>query len=252
LKKHIPNLFSCLNLFCGCIATTLIIANATFPFGNDDFTDLKPAAYIVFLAAFFDLLDGLSARLFNVSSPIGKQLDSLADVITFGLVPGAVMALLLNRCHTKLFENYFLTNAFFFFPFIITIFSALRLAKFNIDTRQTDSFIGLPTPANTLLIISLPLILAHDEYNLKNIILNPYFIIGLSILQSYLLVSELPLLALKFKSLSWNNNRYQYTLLIISIVLLIALKFLAIPLIILFYILLSILKNVINTSSTVS
>src|SRR4029079_3205549 len=99
-----------------------------------------------------------------------------------------------------------------FLPFVVTIFSALRLAKFNIDTRQKDSFIGLPTPANTLLIVSFPLILAHDKFNLSGLLLNPWFILGISVLQSFLLVSELPLIALKFKNFSWKENSYQYIL----------------------------------------
>jgi CDP-diacylglycerol--serine O-phosphatidyltransferase len=204
----------------------------------------EPAACLIFIAAIFDVLDGLSARLLHVSNPIGKQLDSLADVVSFGLVPGIFMMMLMQKSIPSIsHQNDFIGRGISLFPFIITIFSALRLAKFNIDTRQTDSFIGLPTPANTLLIISLPLILAHDQFNLKSIILNPYFILSLSALSSYLLVSNLPLFAIKLKSLSWSSNRYQYTLIIISIILLLTLKFVAIPLIILFYILLSLIKK---------
>ena len=127
-------------------------------------------------------------------------------------------------------------------PYVVTIFSALRLAKFNLDTRQSDSFIGLPTPANTLFIISLPLIIAEDEFGLTSFILNPYFLIGICILQSWLLVSELPLMAFKFKKLSWKENNYQFMIIVAAIILLPLLKFVTIPVIIFLYILLSQVK----------
>ncbi len=199
---------------------------------------------MVFAAALFDLFDGMAARMLNVSSPIGKELDSLADMISFGFVPAAIMFKLLQTSNMELFfGNEMIVRVIQFFPFIIAVFSALRLAKFNIDTRQSDSFIGLPTPANTLLIVSLPLILANDEFGLRNIILHPYFILAVCALQSFLLVSELELIALKFKNFSWKENSYQFLLIISSAILLLIFKFTALPLIIFLYVLLSLVKN---------
>ena len=232
MKKHIPNFLTCLNLVCGCLAVVQIFRN-----------HLEWSAYLVLAAAFFDLLDGMIARMLNVSSPIGKELDSLADMISFGFVPGAILfkMMQLNIDSISAYEN---VNSFVqFLPFVVTVFSALRLAKFNIDTRQSNSFLGLPTPANTILIISFPLIIAHDTFNLSNLLLNPWFIIGITILQSALLVSEIPLIALKFKNFSWKDNSYQYILILASAILLIAIQFAAIPVIVFVYILLSLLKR---------
>ncbi len=232
MKKQIPNFLTCLNLFCGCIAVVMIFRN-----------HLEWAAYMVFVAAVFDLMDGMAARMLKVSSPIGKELDSLADVVSFGFVPGAILFKLLQENVGTISDNEMLTRMFQFVPFIVTLFSAVRLAKFNLDTRQADSFIGLPTPANTLLIVSLPLIIANDRFGLTNFIMNPYFLIGLSLVQSFLLVAELPLIALKFKNFTWKDNSYQFILIIASAVLLIALKFVALPLIIMLYVLLSVVKK---------
>ncbi len=204
---------------------------------------LEWAAYLVFIAAVFDLFDGMAARILKVSSPIGKELDSLADVVSFGFVPGAILFKLLQVNVASISDNEMLIRGIQFAPFIVTLFSALRLAKFNLDTRQSDSFIGIPTPANTLLIVSLPLILENDQLGLRSIILNPYFIIGLSLLMSYLLIAELPLIALKFKNFSWKDNSYQFMLIIASAILLVLLKFTALPLIIFLYVLLSIVKK---------
>ena len=232
LKKHIPNFLTCLNLFCGCIAVVLVFRN-----------HLEWAAYLVFAAAFFDLLDGMFARMLKVASPIGKELDSLADMVSFGLVPGAILFKMMQLNIDSLSSNESLKTILQFLPFLVTVFSALRLAKFNIDTRQTDSFLGLPTPANTLLIVSFPLILVHDSFNLSNLLMNSWFILGITVLQSFLLVSELPLIALKFKNFSWKENSYQYILVIASAILLLTMQYAAIPLIIFLYVFLSLLKR---------
>jgi CDP-diacylglycerol--serine O-phosphatidyltransferase len=221
-----------MNLLCGCIALVMVFRN-----------HLDWTAYLIFLAALFDVADGLAARILNASSPIGKELDSLADMISFGLVPGAILFKLLQINIGTVSGNESLVRALQFVPFIVTVFSALRLARFNIDTRQSDSFIGLPTPANTLLLISFPLILSGDEYGLKNILLNPYFIFGITALQSFLLVSELPLFALKFKNLSMKDNSYQFILIIVSAILVLMFRYAALPLIIFLYVLLSLIKN---------
>ena len=225
MKKHLPNAVTCLNLFSGCLAICHIFA------GN-----LETAAYFVGLSALFDFFDGLLARALHVSSPIGKDLDSLADVVSFGVVPGTFLFDLLRQSGAGM--PTWLPYA----GFIVTVFSALRLAKFNNDTRQSDSFIGLPTPACTLAVASLPLILANDRFALSPYVLNPWVLLGLTLVLSGLLVAELPLFALKFKSFRWQDNQVRFVFLLLSVGLLLWLWAAAIPLIILLYVLLSMLS----------
>jgi CDP-diacylglycerol--serine O-phosphatidyltransferase len=239
LKRHLPNALTCVNLLCGCLALTFILS------GDFGLPSLVTAAYFVGIAAIADFFDGLVARALRVSSPIGKDLDSLADMVSFGVVPGAI----LFRLHT-IFDTHttILTRATFtsfpgilpYLSFLVTIFSALRLAKFNNDTRQTTSFIGLPTPACTLVVASLPLILANDAFGLKNFILNPLVLIALTVLLSGLLVAELPLFALKFKNLQWRGNRRRFIFVGLALGLVLWLKAAGIPLAVLLYVLLSI------------
>ncbi len=227
MKKYIPNAITCTHLFCGCIGIVFAFH------GNLNF-----AAYAVFTAAFFDFLDGMAARLLKVHSEIGKQLDSLADVVSFGVLPSVIIYHLFYLQDTS--SNN--TIWWYYSAFFIAVFSALRLAKFNVDTRQTNSFIGLPTPASAMLSASFPLILNQDNASFTGIILNPYFLIAYIILNCWLLVAKLPLLSLKFKNLGFNENIYRYVLLIFSVVCLVIFKFAAIPVIIFFYILLSIIQ----------
>ena len=192
LKRHIPNTLTSLNLLSGCFAIYFAFLQ------QFDFV-----AYAVFMAAIFDFFDGFSARLFKVSSPIGKELDSLADMVTFGVAPAMTVFNFLRNFQS---ENTFQTLPWLVFtPFLIAVFSGLRLAKFNIDTRQSTSFIGVPTPANALFWVSLPLIKYFPTENLliKNtfeFLLQPNVILVNTLLFSYILVAELPLFALKFKS----------------------------------------------------
>lgn len=234
MKKHIPNFITCLNLFSGCLAVTYAFN------GRLDLT----ACFIAF-ALIFDFADGFVARMLKVHSELGKQLDSLADVISFGLVPGIVVYhLLLKSMELYYPESENSVHKFLpFYGFIISVFSAIRLAKFNIDTRQSDSFIGLPTPANTMVFVSLPLILQMNNTMLNTVILNPVFLILISTIMSALLIAELPLFALKFKSFSFKENAVKYIYLALSIVLLFVLKYIAVPLIILMYIVISVLIN---------
>ncbi|HFX18125.1 MAG TPA: phosphatidylserine synthase, partial [Flavobacteriales bacterium] len=194
---------------------------------------------------FFDFFDGLAARSFNVSSELGLQLDSLADMVTSGVVPAFVISFLLaDSLQISLIQDFAFDGKYIWalFGFIIALASAYRLAKFNIDTRQSTSFIGLPTPANALFIVSLPLMAYQSEStDLKNIILNPYILSIITIISAYLLNAELPLFSLKFKDFSWQNNWQKYVLIIISILLIIFLKFVSVPLIIIIYILLSLI-----------
>ncbi|SDJ71587.1 CDP-diacylglycerol---serine O-phosphatidyltransferase [Pedobacter sp. ok626] len=219
LKKHIPNAITCANLFSGCIGIV-------YAFNGS----LEIAAYFVLLSGIFDFFDGFVARLLNVKSAIGKELDSLADVVSFGFLPGIVMFQLLKQSdYTSEYLPYF--------GFIITVFSALRLAKFNIDTRQTEDFIGLNTPMNTLFIVSLPFI--QKDY--PSVIGSAPLLVGLIVLLSWLLVSEIKIFSLKFSSTSWEQNKIKYIFLILSVLLIAFLKFAAVPLILVLYIGLSVI-----------
>jgi CDP-diacylglycerol--serine O-phosphatidyltransferase len=203
--------------------------------------DLNFAAYMIGLAAVLDFGDGFAARILKSFSAIGKELDSLADCVTFGVLPGMIMYKLLQR---SLMHDKYSIELFVLLPylaFLISIFSALRLAKFNVDTRQTDSFIGVPTPANALFIGSLPLILwQYPHWNAY--ILSPYALIAYVLVMSFLMVSEIPLFALKFKDFTWTNNRVRYIFLIASLALIVFFQFAALPLIIALYIVLSLFR----------
>jgi CDP-diacylglycerol--serine O-phosphatidyltransferase len=240
--KQLPNIISSLNLLCGCVAIFFAVSG-----------DLVTASLFVFFGIFFDFFDGLAARLLNAQTDVGLEFDSLADMITSGVAPAIVMVQLLNEAYfgssIDLSETFsrdgWNTGYINYLPFIgllIAIASGYRLAKFNVDTRQTTSFIGLPTPANTLLILSLPLIL-HFQYSawIEGIILNKWFLIGLTIVSSILLNAEIPLFALKFKTWGLQKNAIRYTFLILCAVALAWLKFIAIPFIILLYILMSLI-----------
>lgn len=229
MKKFIPNALTLLNLFCGSIAVIFVI--------NSNFV---VASVFVFLGIFFDFFDGFAARKLKVQNELGLQLDSLADMVTSGVVPGLVMYKLLEISNLS-WDDY---HTIPFIGLAITLASAYRLAKFNIDEDQQTYFKGLPTPANTLLIISLPLILEFQNNDAINaIILNKWFLIGLTILNCYLLNSNIKLFALKFKDFSFKNNATRYIFIILCMVLLIILKFAAIPIIILLYIIMSVLDN---------
>lgn len=219
MKKHIPNAITCANLFSGCIGVV-------FAFKGD----LETAAYFVLISGILDFFDGMVARLLNVKSEIGKQLDSLADMVSFGFLPGVVMfQLLMVSDYTSAYLPYL--------GFIITVFSALRLAKFNIDERQTEDFIGLNTPMNTLFIVSLSFI--GKDY--PTIIGSTITLIAIIAITSYLLVSEIKIFSFKLSDTSWQKNKMKYIFLLLSFVLIAFLKFVAIPFILVLYISLSIL-----------
>jgi len=232
IKKHIPNSITCGNLLCGCLGVVQAFE------GN-----LVWAAYLVGIATVLDFFDGFVARLLKVPSPIGKDLDSLADMVTFGLLPGVVMFVLISASVDVTEVNQYVGSEYLkYIAFVITIFSALRLAKFNNDTRQSDSFIGLPTPANAMLICSLPLML---EFNSFEFILNPILLCSLCVVMSLLLVAELPLFALKFKHFKWGGNEIRFVFLALSLILLITLQFLGIALVIVLYVLMSLINNLV-------
>lgn len=234
IKKHIPNAITCCNLLCGCLAIV-----QTFE-GN-----LVWAAYLVGLAAIFDFFDGFVARLLNVTSPIGKDLDSLADMVTFGAVPGFLMFQYLIALESFSSQYNFIIKQYSwinYIAFLMIVFSAIRLAKFNNDTRQSESFVGVPTPANAIFWCS---ILFLDQ-SLTSSIITPYSVIVGIIVASFLLIAEIPLFALKFKHFGWKDNEIRYTFLGLSLLLLVALQFVGIPLIIILYIVMSIINNMIK------
>ena len=226
MLKHIPNLLTISNLICGCIALY-------FTFQGE----LVLTAYFICLAAIFDFMDGAAARLLNVSNPIGKELDSLADMVSFGLVPGCVVFYLLEESSLSQYS---------FIAILIPVLSAFRLAKFNVDENQNEYFIGLPTPANCLVFVSIPLITTFNSESLiADLIRIPEILLMLTILLSYALVSRINMFSLKFKNLKFQDNKLRFILITISIVLLTWLEFSAIPVIILIYIIMSLLKRTI-------
>lgn len=203
--------------------------------------ELTIAASLMALGAFFDFFDGLVARALQVQSEMGKQMDSLADLISFGIVPGFIMFQLMSTSPNLPIINIATVNIAPYFALIIPVLSAFRLAKFNIDTRQTDSFIGLPTPANALFIGSLPFII-NGIWSIELPWLHHYYILMITaFVLSFLLVAELPLFALKFKSFSWKGNQLRILFLLLSLLLLAVFQVAAFPLIISVYVILSLI-----------
>jgi CDP-diacylglycerol--serine O-phosphatidyltransferase len=236
IKKHIPNLITLINLFCGCIAVVYI----SEAIRTDDSHYYLLAFYMVCLGIFFDFFDGFFARLFKVSSPLGLQLDSLADMVTSGVAPGYVMYSLFANSGHELGTSPYIP----FLGFIITLGSCYRLANFNIDTRQTDSFIGLPTPANSLFILSLPLVIKFsDSLLMLEILTNQWVLLLITLCSAYILNAEIPLFSLKVKKFNLKDNALQLVFLLVSLVLVVLLRYIAIPLIIIFYVLLSVVNN---------
>lgn len=242
LKKNIPNAITCGNLICGCLALVKCFE------GN-----LVWVAYLVGIAAILDFFDGFTARLLKVNSAIGKDLDSLVDMVTFGVVPGMLMFQLIKNCSVieiknnipfqTLFTRSYVETLLPYSSFLIPIFSAIRLAKFNNDSRQSNSFIGLPTPANAILICSIPLVIRSDVVIPTSLIFNSYFLSILSCILSFLLVAELPLIALKFKNFNWKENKIRFIFLGLSAVLLAVFQVVGIPLVIILYLLISSVNN---------
>ena len=224
MSKHIPNLLTISNLICGCIALYLTFQG-----------ELVFTAYFIGLAAIFDFMDGAAARLLNVSNPIGKELDSLADMVSFGLVPGSVVFHLLEESPLSQYS---------FIALVIPIFSAYRLAKFNVDENQNENFIGLPTPANCLVFVSIPLITTFNaESTIAYLVEIPEILLIITVLMSFALVSRINTFSLKFKNFKLQDNKFRFFLITMSIILLTWLEFSAIPIIILLYILMSIVKR---------
>ena len=233
-KKHIPNIITLLNLFCGCIAIAFVVQQR-----------FEMAFYFVCLGIFLDFFDGFFARLFQVASPLGLQLDSLADMVTSGVVPGLTMFyMILEAFGLQISDPFTGQYALAFSGFLVTLGSCYRLANFNIDTRQTDSFIGLPTPANALFILSLPLVVNYsNSFMVFELLSNYGVLLAISIGSAYILNAEIPLFSLKVKKLTVKDNKLTFFFLAVSVLLLVTLQFLGIPLVILFYVFLSVITN---------
>ncbi len=226
IKKHIPNFLTCCNLVCGCFGIVFCLEGRAIP-----------AAYFVWAAAVFDFFDGFAARMLKVNSPIGKELDSLADMVSFGLLPSLVMYKMLATSTTVLWLPYL--------AFMIAVFAALRLAIFNVDETQRDSFKGLNTPANTLFITSLPLL----STQVGSWLYQDWLLAIITIVFSLLMVSPIHFFAFKFKNFSWAGNQVRFTFIGLSVLLLVIFHVEAIPLIILLYILSSFVSGVVGLKS---
>jgi len=251
IKRLIPNLLTAGNLVGGILAIIFSITGK-----------IEWAPYCIFTSAIFDFLDGFVARLLKVQSELGKQLDSLADMVTFGVAPGIMVMVMLSSWlpsqHSFSFLSFENNTELMGFGFIIPVFALFRLAKFNLDTRQTSSFIGLPTPAMTLFFAAIPILVISGsqsdvvwEQNLASILINPYFLITSTVLLSIMMVVELPLFALKFKGFKWKGNQLRFIFLTISIGLFATLFFWSIPIIIILYLFLSIINNLIHKTNEI-
>lgn len=216
VTAHIPNGITVANLASGLTGITFALSG-----------DLQIAAYCIWVGALFDFFDGFAARLLGVSSPIGKELDSLADMVTFGTLPAMMLYQMATGVGTP----------WVYLTFLVALFSALRLAKFNIDTQQEEVFVGLPTPACALFVSALPFIEAPFKSYLT-----PAILVMIGVIFSFLLVAPIRLFSLKFKDLGWKNNQIRYIFVALSLILLIAGKIQAIAMVIVLYILLSVLN----------
>jgi CDP-diacylglycerol--serine O-phosphatidyltransferase len=232
LSRHLPNAITCLNLFCGCLSIVSAFEGR-----------LETASYFIFAAAVFDFFDGFTARWLKAYSAIGKELDSLADMVSFGVAPASIMYALLLSAAAQQGLSYTCGWSVATSAFLIAVFSALRLAKFNIDTRQTDSFIGLPTPANALFVCSLAFISSGGS-PLAEVTDHLFFLLAVVVAFSYLLVAELSLFSLKFKSFGWKGNRTRWVFIAVSAMVLIVLHWAGLAAVILLYIIISIFTNI--------
>lgn len=251
---NLANILTSGNLMAGILAVIFALQG-----------DLLLAAYLIFTGAIFDFLDGFAARLFKTSGDLGKQLDSLADMITFGVAPGVIIMVLLTIDYSVVdqsdpaqisvqFDNWFETmkmGGVNFLPFsglLFPFFALFRLAKFNIDTRQSTSFIGLPTPAGTLFFTTFPLVLFNSSIDGVAWMFNPWLIVGLTLIIGLLMISEIPLFSLKFKQFNWKGNEIRFVFLLISLILIPVFSFWSIALIVFLYLILSIIENILEKS----
>lgn len=228
MKKMIPNLITLMNLFSGCIGVVFAFTS-----------DLRMVSVMIFISLVLDYLDGMAARLLNVKSELGKELDSLADLISFGLVPALIAYMILRGGDFPKFA---------YVAFLITVLSAYRLAKFNLDKRQSVNFIGLPTPANAVFWASFPLIIygsseSEMAVSLAELMSESRIVLILILVFSFLLIAEIPLFSLKFQNFSWKDNQSRFLFLGITLILFLSFSYYSLPFIILLYLLISIIKN---------
>lgn len=245
MKAWIPNSITLLNLFCGC-AAVINLLNLQF----------IPAFWFLFAAGLFDFVDGLAARLLKVSSEHGKELDSLADMVSFGVVPGVIyyVFLWLRSSNADLSmaiqQGYLVDWQWAAAPgLIVTLFSALRLAKFNLDERQTDDFIGLATPSSTLYAVGLMLIFATNPFDWGQYILSPWVIYPSIVLMSFLLVSEIPMFSFKLKHFGWAGNGKRFIFAAVAVLLLVFLQQAAFPFIVLSYLIINLADRFLKPSA---
>ena len=219
IRKHIPNTITCCNLLSGCVSILFTCNN-----------HILWASAMIFVAAVFDFLDGFAARTLDAKSPIGGELDSLSDVVSFGVAPSFIVAWFLSKSGIGWWVHD--VNLFPMLGFILAAFAAVRLAKFNIDTRQSHNFIGLPVPAVGLFIASLPFFTME---------INPYLLLAMVAIFSWLMISEVPFFSFKIKNLKFKDNVLRYFVVIFAVIALIIMKLAALPFVFLFYILLSVI-----------
>ena len=231
IKRHIPNIITCCNLFSGCIACVMALE------GN-----FLMALLFIVLGATFDFFDGMVARLLKVASPLGVQMDSLADDVTFGLAPAAIVFSFMRTLPLPAFLMP-VGDYLPYYAFVIAVFSALRLAKFNIDDTQTTEFCGLPTPANGLFCLSLAMLMAAGDISLGR-----WAIVAISVGMAYMLISPVRMFALKFKGFGWKGNEIRYSFIAVCILLIALFTRYAVPAIILLYMVVSAVRWAINVN----
>jgi CDP-diacylglycerol--serine O-phosphatidyltransferase len=232
MKKHIPNSITLINLFCGCCALASVF-----------YGQFVQAFWFFLASGIADYLDGMVARVLKVHSELGKELDSIADMVSFGVVPGAIFYMLLTKGYKGIDVLPIQLTLAAAPAFLIAVFSGLRLAKFNIDTRQSENFIGLNTPSATIFAVGLMLMFHYDSFGLSKVITNPWLLYALIALLCYLLIAEIPMFSFKFKKLTWEGNEIRIVFAIVAILLLIFLKEAAFSIGIILYVLFSIFDN---------
>ena len=245
--KQIPNLFTLLNLVFGCLAIIFILQNGEqiVLLSADGVSNVNLpekitwGSYCIFAAAIVDFLDGFVARLFKVTSAMGKQLDSLADVVSFGVAPAMILYQLLRISFAQQINGLDVSLIWLLPALLIPVAGAWRLARFNIDTEQSYSFKGLPIPAAGIFIAALPLIIWYPNFGMQVYLINQWVLYAIIVILSWLMISKLPFMSMKFKDYSFQNNLSKYLLFIIAIVSIIFLKWLAVPLILILYVILS-------------
>lgn len=224
MKKHIPNIITLCNLFCGCVGVVLVFQG-----------DWQLGATMIWAGAVFDFFDGFAARMLKSYSDIGKDLDSLADLVTFCFLPASLLYVMLSEAAVGSILPYA--------AFLLVLFGALRLARFNNDTRQTEHFHGLPVPSSAMVVSALPFAVASQDLFIAHVLIQPAAMLVLSLLLSLLMVSDIRLMSLKFKNFAFQSNKMRYILIALSAILLLWMHALALPLIILLYVVLSVALN---------